>query len=680
MRNCGIAIGINRYENVQSLSCAQRDAEAIVEFFRTDLNCELVYHFAEDAPAIATDHGPPLSPRPTFGTLMRFLRTRFEQPFLQAGDNLWFFFAGHGICHENRDYLMPLDTDPGDVERTAIPIGYIAGQLRRCGADNVVLLVDACRTASRSGIGLSNEVQQGIVSLFSCSPHERSYEIEEPPIQHGAFTYALLQGLKLQGEGNCATVERLYHYLRHQVPALNQRYQKPRQTPYAIVEPASKYHLILLPRVATVQDAAALKLDAFRAEQEGNYELSEQLWIRILVVSPTDQDAIAGIRRTGRELAQPPSAPPLPEPPPPSRAFSERRDSRPLLPNRNWLNHRLSRRRLLQLAGMTGGAFGGAWLSQTLYTLIKPNSSRKPPASLKIQGGILGVLSGAGIAAIVGRYKSFVRTLKDVKEITQVPLLAHIPFCDSLSITDLLHYEQNSPHHMNSLSSSMIHDTPVTFTESFRSLYTNIRLSNEGDLRSIAISSATPNEGKSTIAIYLAKVAAAAGQRVLLVDTDLRRPSVHRYLACPNSLGLTDAVINSNLDLSEVVQPITHDLLWNGSNFSVITSGPIPPNPTSFLTSRRMTILHEEAMQEYDLIIYDTPPLMGFPDSLLVSQFTDGLLLVVGLRKVKEKILSDAIDELNISRISVIGSVANYGASRSVDGCYNDYYPSISDR
>lgn len=208
---------------------------------------------------------------------------------------------------------MPIDADPGNIDGTAIPINDITGRLRRCGADNVILVLDACRNeGDRDGQGIGLETQQGIVTLFSCSPNERSYEIDE--LQHGSFTYSLLQGLRIQGEGNCATVERLYQHLRYQVPELNRRYNKPMQTPYPIAEPATKLHLILLPKQANESDVKTLKNDAFEAEAEGNLELAEQLWIRVLAVSPADQQAIKGIKRIAQASAvtQPLSQPPLP--------------------------------------------------------------------------------------------------------------------------------------------------------------------------------------------------------------------------------------------------------------------------------------------------------------------------------------------------------------------------------
>lgn len=306
-RNWAIAIGINQYHNLQPLHFAKDDAEQIRQFFLSTAGFEQVYLFSDDSPAIAQDYGPPIASQPTYATLRRFLRVRFEQPFLKSGDNFWFFFAGHGIRHEDRDYLMPLDADPGDIDDTAIPLSYVAERLSRCGADNVVLLIDACRSQGRrDGLGIGTELQQGVITIFSCSPQESSYEIEA--LKQGAFTHSLLHAMQIQGEGNCATVERLYQYLRHQVPLVNQQYSKPLQTPYAVVEPATKYHLILLPRFATVRDAETLKLDAFKAEHAKEYTLAEQLWLRVLIVSPADPDAIDGIRRIDRMRTQPPQS------------------------------------------------------------------------------------------------------------------------------------------------------------------------------------------------------------------------------------------------------------------------------------------------------------------------------------------------------------------------------------
>ena len=311
-KNWAISIGINQYDYLTPLKYAKRDAEAVRDFCLKEVGFEKVYYFSDDSPAIAQDHGPPMRSQPTYGVLSRFLRVRFEQPFLEPGDNLWLFFAGHGKRHRDRDYLMPNDVDYGNIEGTAIAVNYIAERLRRSGADNVILIVDACRNeGDRDGQGIGLEKQQGIVTFFSCSPNERSYEIDE--LQQGSFTYALLQGLRIQGERNCATVDRLYQYLRHQVPELNRHHHKPRQTPYIIAEPATKLHLILLPHHANHGDITVLKNDALEAEAEQNLELAEQLWIRVLAVSAIDRQAINAIKRIARSSAV---AQPLTQQPP----------------------------------------------------------------------------------------------------------------------------------------------------------------------------------------------------------------------------------------------------------------------------------------------------------------------------------------------------------------------------
>ncbi|MEM6253922.1 MAG: SUMF1/EgtB/PvdO family nonheme iron enzyme [Cyanobacteria bacterium P01_D01_bin.156] len=305
-KNWAICIGINGYYNLKPLKYARKDAAAMRDFCLS-AGFEQVYFFAEDADPIRQNYGPPLRSEPTIGNLERFFRVRFERGFLEAGDNLWFFFAGHGKRFQGRDYLMPVDGDPGNVGRTGLAIRDISDRLRRCGADNIVLMLDACRDEDDrdGGEGIGVEQQQGVITLFACSPSELSYEIDE--LQQGAFTYALLQGLRIQGEGNCATLERLYQHLRYQVPDLNRRYRKQPQTPYAIVEPATKLHLILLPAQATLQDVQALKVDALEAEAETAWDLAEQLWIRVLVASPGDRQAVKALQRIALRCSQQPS-------------------------------------------------------------------------------------------------------------------------------------------------------------------------------------------------------------------------------------------------------------------------------------------------------------------------------------------------------------------------------------
>jgi len=296
MADWALVIGINKYDRLRSLDYAEGDAALMRDFFQNEARFEQIFYFSDTSPEFYAPDGSRQSTRPTYTNLRSFLCDFFEQPYLQAGDNFWFFFSGHGIRHQDRDYLMPCDANPREPDCTAISISYVTERLRRCGADNVVLLLDACRNeGEKAGLGIGVEKQQGVITICSCSPREKSYEIEQ--IGQGAFTYALLESLRIQGERNCATVERLYHRLRYRVTEINRYYNKPEQTPYAIAEPASKYHLILLPREATFQDIVTLKLDAQEAELKKDNKLAEQLWIRILALSPSDPQALEALRR-----------------------------------------------------------------------------------------------------------------------------------------------------------------------------------------------------------------------------------------------------------------------------------------------------------------------------------------------------------------------------------------------
>ena len=294
-RNWAIVIGINKYYSLTPLRYAKADAEAIKDWFEKEARFDRVFQFTEDSAAIAASPQP-IPTQPTFANVCGFLESQFERPLLNPEDNLWFFFAGHGRRYKDQDYLMFLDSAPTLVDRTAISVDYITQRLRRCGADNVVLLLDACRDeGSRGGLGIGEDEHQGVVTFYSCNANQRSWEIDE--LQHGAFTFALLEGLRLQGEANCATVERLNQYLSYYVPQLNQRYRKPSQSPYLRAEPPRKMYYILLDQVATLKDAEPLKYQASQAENRGDWLLAKQLWKRILALPGVDEDAWEAIER-----------------------------------------------------------------------------------------------------------------------------------------------------------------------------------------------------------------------------------------------------------------------------------------------------------------------------------------------------------------------------------------------
>lgn len=196
------------------------------------------------------------------------VNVQFEEPLLKPENNLWFFCAGHEKRFVDQDYLMFLDTDPTDYT-TAISVDYVTQRLRRCGADNVVLLIDACRDeGDRSGLGVGIQKHKGVITFYSCTANQKSWEIDE--LQHGSFTYSLLEELRLKAEAHCATVERLEQHLRYRVPELNAHYKKSQQNPSLKAEPPYKLYYIVLEQAARIKDVEPLKYQASLAENRGD--------------------------------------------------------------------------------------------------------------------------------------------------------------------------------------------------------------------------------------------------------------------------------------------------------------------------------------------------------------------------------------------------------------------------
>ncbi|MEO0927552.1 MAG: CpsD/CapB family tyrosine-protein kinase [Cyanobacteria bacterium J06643_13] len=210
------------------------------------------------------------------------------------------------------------------------------------------------------------------------------------------------------------------------------------------------------------------------------------------------------------------------------------------------------------------------------------------------------------------------------------------------------------------------------FLESFRSLNTNIKLlGSDTALRTFVISSSIPSEGKSTVSCHLAQAAAAMGQRVMLIDADLRRPQVHRWLGVENTEGLSN-VLATGLDVEEAIVKVPQ---WE--NLSAITAGDIPPDPTRLLASQKMFTLMErlKSSRKYDLIIYDTPPILGFADGRILSNRTDGVVLVVRIGKTDRSLLKQNIDNIQMSNVPVLGLIANQvNRTTSSYHYYNSYY------
>jgi len=322
---------------------------------------------------------------------------------------------------------------------------------------------------------------------------------------------------------------------------------------------------------------------------------------------------------------------------------------------------------------------------RTPWQILTPPGEPVPSdANVKrttLLGGILGVLMGIGVALLLDKLSSVLHDPEEIKEISKFPILGVIPFSSELediedlnslgklvSFADIGGRMQQMGQKIGLNNGAKSHYyTASPFSEAFRSLYTNIRLlGSDTQVRSIVISSSTPGEGKSTISVHLAQAAAALGQRVLLVDTDLRRPKVHEQLGLVNTSGLSNA-ISSDLEVERLIQQSPGE-----SNLFILTAGQIPPDPTKLLSSQKMQNLMRQFKATYDLVIYDTPPLVGLADTRLIVSKTDGLIMVVRLGKTKRSVLSQALEGIKLFSVPVLGMVVN--ASREQTSLNDPYY------
>ncbi|MBD2593997.1 polysaccharide biosynthesis tyrosine autokinase [Nostoc spongiaeforme FACHB-130] len=282
-------------------------------------------------------------------------------------------------------------------------------------------------------------------------------------------------------------------------------------------------------------------------------------------------------------------------------------------------------------------------------------------------GLVASLAIGVGVALLLEKLDSTYNSVKDLKEKIKLPLLGNIPFEKqiqteknnyffprNLPLIDLPKYFSEFLLNLNVATVQESSNYNTNFVEALRVLYTNIQLLNsDHPIRSIVITSSMPSDGKSTVAFNLAQIATAMGQKVLLVDADLRKPTIHTLSNLNNIWGLSN-LISTNLPVGEAIQEIP-----TLSQLSVITSGPIPPDATKLLSSERMKRLMNEFHNSFDLVIYDVPPLVGLADVSLLAPNTDGILMVVKIGKTQSSVLNRAIENLKLSRLNILGIVGN---------------------
>lgn len=293
----------------------------------------------------------------------------------------------------------------------------------------------------------------------------------------------------------------------------------------------------------------------------------------------------------------------------------------------------------------------------TLAQAGVPMSSSSPNVPLNLALGlVVGLLLGLGVALIRNVMDTKVRSEQDVRALTDAPILGVIAFDDGV------------PSHP-----VILRDDPRGApAEAIRRLRTNLQfVGAAGRSRSIVVSSSVPGEGKTTAAINVAVSVADAGSKVLLIDADLRRPSVAEYLGMEGRVGLTTVLIGK-ANLEDVVQP------YSDTTLDVLTAGQVPPNPSELLGSIAMKNLLAVAAEKYDMVVIDSPPVLPVTDSAVLGRQVDGALIIAGMDRIHRPQLRDTLDSLDTGGCTVLGLVINKIARREV-GSYvyeRGYYSS----
>ncbi|OKZ87657.1 CpsD/CapB family tyrosine-protein kinase [Clostridium sp. 29_15] len=198
--------------------------------------------------------------------------------------------------------------------------------------------------------------------------------------------------------------------------------------------------------------------------------------------------------------------------------------------------------------------------------------------------------------------------------------------------------------------------------EAYRSLRSNIEYSSfDDEYRAIVVTSSVPGEGKSTTSGNLALSLAQSGNKVLLVDCDMRKPSIHKKFKISNMSGTAELLLRK-----ESFEDVAN--CYN-ENLTIITAGKIPPNPSEMLSSRAMTAFIKEMKKEFKYIILDTPPLQAVTDAQVLSTKADGVLLVVRAGSTKREMVLNSVDLIKKVHGKIIGTVLN-----GVENKKNNYY------
>ena len=307
-----------------------------------------------------------------------------------------------------------------------------------------------------------------------------------------------------------------------------------------------------------------------------------------------------------------------------------------------------------------------------LTSAVLPSRPVSPNLTLYLAAGVFaGLLLGYALALVRRIYDTTIRTVEDLESLSDVTVLGVVPQTKEMAKGGQLINLESA----NDFQSR----------EALRKMRTNLQYVDiDNPPSSVCVTSSVMSEGKSTVSVHLAMVLAQSGQRVLLIDTDLRRPSLAAKLGIDGSIGLTQ-VLTGSVSLEDAIQTYSIDNLY------VLPAGAIPPNPSEILGSKRMHQLVEHLSRSY-FVICDAPPVLPVTDAVLLSRATDGLIVVTmagkanreqikrtisTLERVNSKIFGFVLNRVSRSRIDTIRyGHGEYGYATSSYSYDQDYVPS----